>query len=136
MSCKGICPRYKAQKPTSGGRYAAGQMRCQICEIFLKWEGLWCPCCGYRLRGHPRNKVYKEKFRGTVDPRDKKQELPQLVEGAKALAYVMDDGVMRFDAIVTLVRKTEKQPSDSRFENWLVKLNKKLVERFILSSST
>jgi tRNA(Ile2) C34 agmatinyltransferase TiaS len=21
----------------------------------LKWDGLWCPCCGYRLRTRPRN---------------------------------------------------------------------------------
>jgi hypothetical protein len=45
------------------GRYANGQKRCQICEIFLKWEGLWCPCCGYRLRTKPRNLKYKAKLR-------------------------------------------------------------------------
>jgi hypothetical protein len=50
MTCKGICIRHKAQKPVGFGRYANGQKRCQICEIFIKWDGLWCPCCGYRLR--------------------------------------------------------------------------------------
>ena len=59
MTCKGICPRYKAQKPVGTGRDASGQRRCQICEIFIKWEGLWCPCCGYRLRTKPRNLKYK-----------------------------------------------------------------------------
>nr|AIF09427.1 hypothetical protein [uncultured marine thaumarchaeote KM3_36_H05] len=39
MTCKGICTRYKAQKPVGTGRYASGQRRCQICEIFIKWEG-------------------------------------------------------------------------------------------------
>ena len=34
MTCKGICVRYKAQKPVGTGRYASGQRRCQICEIF------------------------------------------------------------------------------------------------------
>lgn len=63
MTCNGVCNRYKAQKPTGVGRYATGQKRCQICEVFVKWEGLWCPCCNYRLRGKPRNKVYKEKLR-------------------------------------------------------------------------
>lgn len=63
MVCKGICIRYKATKPVSGGRYENGQHRCQICEIFVSWEGLWCPCCGYRMRGKPRNKEYKEKYR-------------------------------------------------------------------------
>jgi len=64
MVCKGICERHKAQKPTgNSGRYATGQKRCQICEIFIDWEGLWCPCCGYRLRGKPRNLRYKSKLR-------------------------------------------------------------------------
>ncbi len=62
MSCKGICERYKAKKPVALGRYTSGQKRCQICEIFIKWEGLWCPCCGYRLRTRPRNLKYKAKY--------------------------------------------------------------------------
>ena len=61
MTCKGICVRYKAQKPVGTGRYASGQRRCQICEIFIKWEGLWCPCCGYMLRTHPRNSISRKK---------------------------------------------------------------------------
>jgi hypothetical protein len=63
MACKGICDRFKAPKPSSGGRYENGQRRCQMCEIFINWEGLWCPCCSYRLRTKPRNKLYKEKLR-------------------------------------------------------------------------
>jgi hypothetical protein len=63
MTCKGICIRHKVQKPVSSGRYASGQKRCQICEMFIKWDGLWCPCCGYRLRTRPRNLKYKAKLR-------------------------------------------------------------------------
>lgn len=63
MTCKDICIRHKAQKPVGSGRYAIGQKRCQVCEIFLKWDGLWCPCCGYRLRTKPRNLKYKAKLR-------------------------------------------------------------------------
>src|SRR2546422_3356621 len=66
MTCKGICTRHKAQKPVGAGRYASGQKRCQICEIFIKWEGLWCPCCGYRLRTKPRNLKYKAKLRSRM----------------------------------------------------------------------
>jgi len=29
------------------------------------WDGLWCPCCGYRLRTKPRNLKYKAKLRAT-----------------------------------------------------------------------
>lgn len=69
MTCKGICIRHKAQKPVGSGRYASGQKRCQICEIFIKWDGLWCPCCGYRLRTKPRNLKYKAKLRAKTASR-------------------------------------------------------------------
>ena len=59
MCCKGVCDRYKAKKPTGIGRYVSGQSRCQICEIFMKYDGLNCPCCNYKLRKTPRNKRYK-----------------------------------------------------------------------------
>ena len=38
MTCKGICIRHKAHKPYRSGRYANGQKRCQICELFIKWD--------------------------------------------------------------------------------------------------
>jgi hypothetical protein len=63
MVCKNICIRHRAQKPVGSGRYSIGQKRCQICELFIQWEGLWCPCCGYRLRTKPRNIKYKQKLR-------------------------------------------------------------------------
>jgi hypothetical protein len=62
MVCKGICIRHKALKPVGEGRYVTGQKRCQVCEMFLNWNGLWCPCCGYRLRTKPRNLKYKAKL--------------------------------------------------------------------------
>lgn len=62
MTCKGICPRYKASKQHGIGRYESGQKRCQVCEMFIYYDGLWCPCCGYRLRGKPRGSSQKAKF--------------------------------------------------------------------------
>ena len=63
MICKGICIRHKAHKPYCSGRYDTGQKRCQICEIFIKWDGLWCPCCSCRLRLGPRLFKHKAKLR-------------------------------------------------------------------------
>ena len=63
MVCKGICLRHKAIKPSNIGRYIAGQKRCQVCQVFIKWGGFWCPCCGYRLRTRPRNKKYKSRLK-------------------------------------------------------------------------
>jgi len=84
MTCKGICTRYKVQKTVGTGRYASGQRRCQICEIFIKWEGLWCPCCGYRLRTKPRNLKYKAKLRARVEA-DAKIEAESKVEKSIAI---------------------------------------------------
>lgn len=62
MSCKGICHRYKAKKLSNLSWYGSGQGRCQTCGIFIKYDGVFCPCCGYRLRKKPRNRLYKEKL--------------------------------------------------------------------------
>ncbi len=60
MSCKGVeCIKYKAKKPVGIGRYASGQKRCQICDIFMKVDQTNCPCCNYILRTKPRNRKYK-----------------------------------------------------------------------------
>jgi len=74
MTCKGICVQYKSNKPIKGGRYKDGQKRCQVCEIYIKVENLWCPCCGYRLRTKPRNRIYKIKLRNQ-EAKDKKERM-------------------------------------------------------------
>jgi len=63
MGCKEICLRYKARGSISKGRYNNGQKRCQVCDLFIVWSGLWCPCCGYKLRSKPRNKEYKTRLK-------------------------------------------------------------------------
>ena len=67
--CKGICNEFKASRPSDGKRYESGQLRCQICEIYITIvgthgsKGLYCKCCNYRVRGKPRNVIYKAKLR-------------------------------------------------------------------------
>src|ERR671932_331841 len=58
MTCKGICIRHKAV-----GRYINGHKRCQICNLFIKWDGIFCPCCSSRLRTGPRNIEDKARLR-------------------------------------------------------------------------
>lgn len=60
--CKGICTRYKSRP-----RYDADQKRCQVCEIFIKWDGFRYPCCNYQLRSKPRNLKYKAKLRAKLE---------------------------------------------------------------------
>ena len=75
MPCKGICIRYK----NSGRYYATGNKRCQHCTLFIKWDGILCPCCGYKLRTRPRVSKYKEKLR--------EQKRIEQAKGIKILYY-------------------------------------------------
>lgn len=64
MGCNGVeCVRHKAKKPVGIGRYASGQKRCQICNVYMNFNGLKCPCCNFKLRSKPRNLKYKAKYR-------------------------------------------------------------------------
>ena len=120
MTCKGICVRYKAQKPVGTGRYASGQRRCQICEIFIKWEGLWCPCCGYRLRTKPRNLKYKAKLRARVEAdsieakavADTQLEVEEVTIKAKTKSKAKST---KAKATKSLVSKTGKEKTPCQF---------------------
>ena len=60
--CMGKCKKFKALKPYGIGRYAAGQKRCNSCEIFVDYEGIACPCCHTLLRCVPRSRKGKERY--------------------------------------------------------------------------
>jgi hypothetical protein len=57
MACKEICVHHKA----ACNNYANGQKRCQVCELFMEWKGLRCPCCHCKLRTKPRNVKFKRR---------------------------------------------------------------------------
>ena len=80
MGCRGICTRHRAQRPSgSFGRYATGQKRCQMCAIFMRWDGLWCPCCGCRVRTKPRNSKFKQKLKTVRKKHNKNREKQPLL---------------------------------------------------------
>jgi len=63
MQCNELCKKYKIKGNSyEGGRYEQGQKRCPQCEIFIEWEGLWCPCCGRLLRTKPRSTRLKRRL--------------------------------------------------------------------------
>jgi len=71
--CKGTCTRFKAKKPLTGGRYEAGQYRCQTCAIYLTEHGVdenYCKCCNMKVRSKPRNSLYKEKYHSKINAKD------------------------------------------------------------------
>ena len=53
-SCKGRCSEYKAAHKAGAKRYLNGEKRCQICNIWVFWDGVYCPCCAHKLRTTPR----------------------------------------------------------------------------------
>ena len=55
-------------------------------KYFIKWEGLWCPCCGYRLRTKPRNLKYKAKLRARVEADAVEAETKSISEMEKELS--------------------------------------------------
>ena len=70
LDCRGLCKLTKKQGgykfPRQGGNsllYLKGAKRCQNCEgRYILWEnGIFCPCCGGRLRLKPRKSKLKEK---------------------------------------------------------------------------
>lgn len=66
MPCKSKCVEFKATVGWGQSHYDLQHKRCQICEIFMKWDGLWCPCCGYRLRSarhHKKNLKFQRCFK-------------------------------------------------------------------------
>jgi len=63
MVCKGFCIKHKSGKPFgANGRYELGQKRCSICEIFINWDGKYCPCCSYVLRIKPKGTQTRQRL--------------------------------------------------------------------------
>ncbi|KEQ56298.1 hypothetical protein SCCGRSA3_01876 [Marine Group I thaumarchaeote SCGC RSA3] len=59
--CKGICVRFRATGYVGKHRYEKGQKRCPVCEIFMTYPEVRCPCCSIKLRVTPRgNNARKE----------------------------------------------------------------------------
>jgi hypothetical protein len=56
LICKNTClnPVYEHKKTV---RHIAetDYKKCSKCCVFIKWEGLYCPCCGVRLSNRAKN---------------------------------------------------------------------------------
>ena len=63
MMIRGICNQFL----TSGGgmisRYNMGLKRCTECSLFIKFEGIRCPCCSHVLRTKSRSRDNHQTFR-------------------------------------------------------------------------
>lgn len=61
--CKGVCTNFEYEtKKTVRGKLREDYRRCSICCVFLKYEGIYCPCCGVRLKHSPRNNCSRKRY--------------------------------------------------------------------------
>ena len=57
MACKNKCKKFVfVKKKRTAHTYFEGGRWCSICERWMSFIGLWCPCCGQQARTKPRNK--------------------------------------------------------------------------------
>ena len=62
MVCKNICERIYSKIQIGKANYLIGKKYCRRCEIYLYYDGVFCPCCGMQLRTTPSNKKAKERL--------------------------------------------------------------------------
>ena len=62
LTCKGQCHlKYNTKKYIRGDK--GSYKRCTLCELYLKWDGIYCPCCGVRLKHSPSNNKSRQRYR-------------------------------------------------------------------------
>jgi hypothetical protein len=65
MICRNIICKLEEYEPKKTVRGAAekGYRRCSNCEVFLKYQGVYCPCCSNRMKVTPNNNKARQKVR-------------------------------------------------------------------------
>ena len=53
------CLNYQAKQGWGMSRYADGQKYCTLCRVYVKFDGVLCPCCKIELRTSPVFKIHK-----------------------------------------------------------------------------
>ena len=58
MDCSGKCEKYRKNR-----RYDTPDTKyCPNCDSFVRWEGLFCPCCGTKMRANPRHSKWRHRY--------------------------------------------------------------------------
>ena len=61
IRCKNLCERFKVLPTPFLPRYSRGYRRCSVCEIWLIYQGKFCPCCGGQLKTKPRHSKHRRR---------------------------------------------------------------------------
>ena len=65
LCCKGTCIHDFTTKKVCRGEKGDFK-RCSICELYIQWIGLYCPCCGVKLKTSPTNNKARKAHRERV----------------------------------------------------------------------
>ena len=57
---------------------ATTTFKIQTCDLFVKWDGIFCPCCECRLRIGPRLFKHKAKLRIKKKQKEKQMQKAQM----------------------------------------------------------
>jgi hypothetical protein len=64
MVCRNICERIRYELSFgAGGNYFDDKKYCRRREVYLYYNGFFCPCCGMQLRLTPSSRECKELLR-------------------------------------------------------------------------
>ncbi|MGB7956001.1 MAG: hypothetical protein WCF23_18665 [Candidatus Nitrosopolaris sp.] len=63
MACHNLCERFNSRFTVGGSHYGNSKKYCRRCEVYIIYEGIFCPCCDMALRMSPTNKRDKERLR-------------------------------------------------------------------------
>ena len=66
--CKKICLKYQIKYEHDVYSHK-NVKRCTECGVFIKYEGVYCPCCNVRLRGRPKNGLGSKSYKKRLNPK-------------------------------------------------------------------
>jgi len=53
VTCTGRCGAYRAQNQAPRYAWFSGARYCKVCQIYVMWDGNFCPCCRRALARRP-----------------------------------------------------------------------------------
>lgn len=61
-ACKDTCKHYEIRS-IFNNVLPKDFKKCRVCYLQIKWEGVWCPCCGSRLSSRSRRNLAQNEHR-------------------------------------------------------------------------
>jgi len=84
MACRNLCERFNSRYTVGGSHYTNGKKYCRRCEVYILYDGIFCPCCGMALRTSPTSKRDKEKLRQSQLRREEEEDrIIRILKGIK-----------------------------------------------------